>query len=397
MAVSAPRATRRVPSGRSHDPGVVAGGDRVEARARRPGAAAGRTSGGGCTRCTGWVCDRRRGRRRTARRRASSKSSPKLKTWCSMPRRRATARASSTSATEQQPESDAPPHSLRVTPTTSWPASSERARPPRTSRPRRTSRPARARRASCRRSVRARALQPSGRRRARRPTAASTSAVGGGPAEREPQRAARQRPVDPERRQHVRRLLRAARAARRGRRRAPGGRARAGRAAPRCPRRAGRRSPSRPRGGRRFAVGRRALDGARYARQHGVDELVPPARGSCDATAVRSRVGGLRGRRERHARRRRPACRCVDRAPDRRRAAAAAMVAPARITSAPMPTGPPHLCDDQRDEVGRRGRRAEVEPAQRLRGVGVEHCTGCALVDHVGDGRRAAGSCRSRC
>jgi hypothetical protein len=48
----------------------------------------------------------------------SSKSSPKRNVWCSMPRRRATARASSTSATEQQPESDSPPQSFNVAPTT---------------------------------------------------------------------------------------------------------------------------------------------------------------------------------------------------------------------------------------------------------------------------------------
>ncbi len=35
----------------------------------------------------------------------------------------ATRRASSTSETLQQPESDSPPQSLRVTPVTSWPAS----------------------------------------------------------------------------------------------------------------------------------------------------------------------------------------------------------------------------------------------------------------------------------
>src|ERR1700728_911891 len=44
-----------------------------------------------------------------------------------MPSCWATRRASSTSATEQHPESDGPPHSLRVAPTTSWPASTSRA------------------------------------------------------------------------------------------------------------------------------------------------------------------------------------------------------------------------------------------------------------------------------
>ena len=53
-----------------------------------------------------------------------------------------------------------------------------------------------------------------------------------------------------------------------------------------------------------------------------------------------------------------------------------------------MPTGPPHLCDASGDEVGGRGRRTEVEPAQRLRGVRVEHGTGCSLADDVGDGRQ---------
>src|ERR1700677_2072211 len=44
-----------------------------------------------------------------------------------MPRVWATRRASSTSATEQHPESDAPPQSLSVAPVTSWPASIKRA------------------------------------------------------------------------------------------------------------------------------------------------------------------------------------------------------------------------------------------------------------------------------
>src|SRR4249920_1817725 len=44
-----------------------------------------------------------------------------------MPSCAATRRASSTSATLQQPESDSPPHSLRVTPVTSCPCSSRRA------------------------------------------------------------------------------------------------------------------------------------------------------------------------------------------------------------------------------------------------------------------------------
>src|SRR5579875_116244 len=44
-----------------------------------------------------------------------------------MPRRSATRRASATSASEQHPESDSPPHSFKVAPTTSWPSSSRRA------------------------------------------------------------------------------------------------------------------------------------------------------------------------------------------------------------------------------------------------------------------------------
>src|ERR1700733_1130206 len=50
-----------------------------------------------------------------------------LNTWCSMPSCWATRRASSTSATEQDPESEAPPHSLSVAPGTSWPCSTRRA------------------------------------------------------------------------------------------------------------------------------------------------------------------------------------------------------------------------------------------------------------------------------
>ena len=48
-----------------------------------------------------------------------SNSSVRLKTWWVMPSCWATRRASSTSATEQQPESEGPPHSLSVAPTTS--------------------------------------------------------------------------------------------------------------------------------------------------------------------------------------------------------------------------------------------------------------------------------------
>src|SRR5580692_12897958 len=43
-----------------------------------------------------------------------------------MPSIWATRRASSTSATEQQPESDTPPQSFNVAPTTSWPCSIKR-------------------------------------------------------------------------------------------------------------------------------------------------------------------------------------------------------------------------------------------------------------------------------
>ena len=48
---------------RPADPGVVAGGDGVEAEQVGALAAAGRTSGGGCTRCTGSASRRRRGPR----------------------------------------------------------------------------------------------------------------------------------------------------------------------------------------------------------------------------------------------------------------------------------------------------------------------------------------------
>ena len=55
----------------------------------------------------------------------AQKSSPKLNVWWSMPRWSATRRASSTSLTEQHPVSLSPPHSLSVTPTTSWPSSQQ--------------------------------------------------------------------------------------------------------------------------------------------------------------------------------------------------------------------------------------------------------------------------------
>jgi hypothetical protein len=56
-----------------------------------------------------------------------SNSSEKLKTWWAIPSCWATRRASSTSATEQHPVSDGPPHSFMVAPTTSSPASTNRA------------------------------------------------------------------------------------------------------------------------------------------------------------------------------------------------------------------------------------------------------------------------------
>ena len=128
-----------------------------------------------------------------------------------MPRRRATHRASSTSATEQQPESDSPPHSLSVAPTTSWPASQRRAAATDESTP-----PDIATRTAPRH-----AGAPSrewawrlGDRRRHRVTGGVDVGLDGGPAERQPQRAGRLRPVDADRRQHVRRLLRTAGTAR---------------------------------------------------------------------------------------------------------------------------------------------------------------------------------------
>ena len=56
-----------------------------------------------------------------------SKSSVRLKSWCAIPCCCATRLASSSSATEQHPESVCPPQSLSVAPTTSWPCSTSRA------------------------------------------------------------------------------------------------------------------------------------------------------------------------------------------------------------------------------------------------------------------------------
>ena len=91
-------------------------------RAGRPAAPDGRTSGVGCTRCTGSACDRRGGPATYGSTTWRSKSGPKLNTWWSRPRWSATRRASSTSDTEQHPESDSPPQRRSVTPVTWWPS-----------------------------------------------------------------------------------------------------------------------------------------------------------------------------------------------------------------------------------------------------------------------------------
>jgi hypothetical protein len=57
----------------------------------------------------------------------ASKSSMNVHTRWSMPSRSATRRASSISATEQQPASVGLSHSRSVTPTTSWPSSTRSA------------------------------------------------------------------------------------------------------------------------------------------------------------------------------------------------------------------------------------------------------------------------------
>ncbi len=58
-----------------------------------------------------------------------------------------------------------------------------------------------------------------------------------------------------------------------------------------------------------------------------------------------------------------------------------------------MPTGPPHLCDASVTRSAAAAASRDVEPAERLRGVGVEHRAGRALADDVRDrGQRLDGA-----
>ena len=301
------RAARRR---RRADPGVVAGGDGVEAEQVGPLGEPGELDvavalDARVRRDAGGV-----GRDVRARRRAASKSSPKLNTRWSMSSCWATRRASSTSVTQQQPVSLSPPHSFIVTPTTSWPspASSSARRP--TSRRRRSSRPSPSR-ASPTAAVRARSLAT--------PTAiavdrASTSAsVVVRPSVRRsaPAASAGRRPSPP---------ARATAPSRRSRRPTPPTRTprprRAGTAATRS------RCPSMQHVGRAgdLAVGGHRLDARRRARlDEPVDEAVAQRGDAGSSSASRSASVSRQRRRPWRRCRRRCGCRCAARAPGRRR------------------------------------------------------------------------------
>ena len=126
MAGSAPGRSCSPPAAAPTDPGVVPGGQAVEAEP--VGAVQQAVELDGAVALDARV---RRPPPRVlpdiGRHDGRSNSSVRLKTWWSIPSCWATRRASSTSATEQQPESDGPPHSLSVAPTTSWPCSTRSA------------------------------------------------------------------------------------------------------------------------------------------------------------------------------------------------------------------------------------------------------------------------------
>src|SRR5579871_2843911 len=133
-----------------------------------------------------------------------SNSSVKLNTWWAMPSCCATRRASSTSPTEQHPESCTPPQSFMVTATTSCPSSAnmaaatEESTPPDSAARTRTSAVGADRGAQSLHSARDNGDRP------------VDVFVGGSPAEREPERAARLVARYAHGGQHVRRLQRSA-------------------------------------------------------------------------------------------------------------------------------------------------------------------------------------------
>ena len=212
--------------------------------------------------------------------------------------------------------------------------------------------------------------------------ARSTSVVGGGAAERQPQRAHR-RPTG----------------------RHPSPRARATAPSPRW------RTPMRPRRTRRP---RRAGTAAPRSRRRSMHTCAEPAtlralgtvsthavesalqsvdepvaeRGDADRLAVAFGVG--QPQRDGHARRsrRRCACRCAARAPGRRRRAAASTVAPSRTTSTPTPFGPPNLWrrSDSRSTCGVISRRSSQHA--RLHRVGVQQRVGRMAAHDRGRPRR---------
>ena len=303
----------------------------------------------------------------------------KLNTRWSMSSCWATRRASSTSVTLQHPVSLSPPHSLIVTPTTSWPSRAAARRRP-TSRPRRSSPPSPS--SACTGSRR-----PCDRASVvTAPVSASIArvdvGVGGRVAERQPQRArppaTGRRPSPP---------ARATAPSPRWRTPTPPTRTRrprrAGTAAPRSRRRRCTRGPSRPPCGRGARSRRDAVELRRRARRRA-------GRGARRC----GRLGRRARRRSRPAprpwRRCRPrcACRCGARAPGRRRRSAGRAPTPSRTTSTPTPFGPPNLwaLSDIRSTCGEISRRSSQHG--RLHGVGVQQRPRRAAADDARPRRR---------
>ena len=154
------------------------------------------------------------------------------------------------------------------------------------------------------------------------------------------------------------------------RRPAPGGRARGRRAGPRWPRREAHVHDPRDQV-RSIAAGRGALDGAGDAGDDGVDE-------GCSRRAVAAIDGRVRSAAASSAAVAnatappRPGCHFAARAPGRHRAAGPRGWRRRGPRALRCRRGPPHLCDASvmRSTSGRV--LAEIEPAQRLRGVDVQ-------------------------
>ena len=305
-----------------------------------------------------------------------------------MPSCAATRRASSTSAALQHPESLSPPHSLSVTPVTSWPsacstaAATDESTPPLIITRTRLTLPPRLRRAAG-----GSATAFGHDRRARRRCRLGRSRVTEAEAHRRSRPLASSMPIARSTCDGIDR----ARAARRARRRVHAV------LIERDEQRLRLDARERAVQDSLDAMQRVAVDdeSGNRARQPGLEPVAQLG----DSRAL---GGSLRvGRRAAPPRARRspatfwvPARRAPSWPPP---STSGTSSTPSRTTSAPTPLGPPNLCP----EIVTRSRPApaiaQVEPGRRLHGVGVQHRAAAPVRARARRPRRAAGRCRSRC